>query len=560
MDTNKQYSHWMAMTASDAELYGELSSISANESAISDRFYSYLAFGTGGLRGFIGAGTNRMNIYIVRKATAALGQYLLSAGNTRPVAIAYDSRNKSELFASEAAGVLNSIGFEVYLFDEPTPTPVLSFTVCHLECSAGIVITASHNPAAYNGYKVYGSDGGQITQETAAAVAALMDSIDEFAVPSKRTSATKSVGESVKTAFLDRVYQNSIKVSEKSVGELKIVYTPLNGAGLKYVPDILKKAGEAEFITVKEQSRFDGDFPTCPFPNPEREDALELGLKLAGEQNADILLATDPDCDRVGVAVRHNNGYCRLTGNQVGILLLNTIIEEKNASKTMPKSPVAVKTIVTTPMAEKICREHGIELINVLTGFKYIGEAITTLEDIGRASDYIIGFEESCGYLAGTHARDKDAVEASLLVCQMAALAKSRGETLMDVLERLYAKYGFYASYLESHLFAGQQGLVDMQDAMGRLYATCPQTIGGHDVDEILDCRNGVSTGSDVIKTLPPADVCKITLKNNSSIVVRPSGTEPNLKIYFDICAENRQKCEEIYKELSSAMKGILSI
>jgi len=486
MNDIEKYSLWLNKARDDSQVLDELQAIEGDAAAIEDRFYRDLEFGTGGLRGVLGAGTNRMNIYTVAKATQGLSNYLNQTFDAPKVAVAYDSRINSKLFAQTAARVFAANGIDVHIYSVLMPTPSLSFAVRDLKCDGGIVITASHNPAKYNGYKVYGNDGCQITTETAKAIQAQIDQVDPFTNvkwtdfdEAMQAGLISYIGEDTIQRYMAAIASSSV-LPEGIARDAAIVYTPLNGAGISCVPRCLKEHGFTNITLVDEQKEPDGHFPTCPYPNPEIREALEVGLRWAKETGSDLLLATDPDCDRVGVAVKTDKGYELINGNQMGVLLLDFICKMRKAQGTMPVAPVAVKTIVTTPMAARVAAYHGVELIDVLTGFKFIGEQIGMLEKKGEADRYIFGFEESYGYLSGSFVRDKDAVNASLLICEMFAYYKAQGRSLVDVLEELYKLHGFYEGRLLSYTFEGSSGFARMQELMKDLRACARE-----------DCRVG---------------------------------------------------------------------
>lgn len=522
----------------DSELAEELRFISDDAIAIEDRFYRELEFGTGGLRGVLGAGTNRMNLYTVGKATQGYSDYLNANFPAPAVAIAYDSRIHSDLFAKTAAEVFAGNGIWVHLYPRLMPTPSLSFAVRALHCSGGIIITASHNPAKYNGYKVYGPDGCQITTEAAAAIQQAIDPVDPFTDVKKRSfdaamadGTIAYIGEEVVDLYLASV--GAASVLPASVDRtVKIVYTPLNGAGISCVPRCLQDHGFHAITIPDEQKEPNGHFPTCPFPNPEVRQALEVGLRWAKKAGSDLLLATDPDCDRVGVAVRDGEDYTLISGNEMGVLLLDFVCRLRLEQGTMPQSPVAVKTIVTTPMAEKVAAHYGVELRNVLTGFKFIGEQIGLLEKQGQADRYIFGFEESYGYLSGSFVRDKDAVNASLLICEMFAWYRAQGKSLLDGLNDLYEKYGFYATRLLSYEFDGSAGFARMRALMDALRQSPPKALA--------DCAvTGVDDYLAPHEGLPKSNVLRFFM-DGSEVVVRPSGTEPKLKVYLTAAEPTR--------------------
>ena len=558
VDLNREYTRWVSVIEDKAqesnEERGLLDELQAmNEATAEDAFYRDLSFGTGGLRGVIGAGTNRINVYTVGKATQGLANYINNHFTDSPsAAIAYDSRKKSDVFSKTAAAVLAANGIKAYIYSELMPTPCLSFAVRELGCSAGIVITASHNPSKYNGYKVYGADGCQITTEAAAAILAEIEKVDIFDdVKSTDFEAAVAMGnieyidEAVYDAFTEKVKEQSVLFGDEINRDVAIVYTPLNGTGLKPVTRALREAGFTNITVVDEQRRPDGNFPTCPYPNPEIREAMELGLQYCERIGADLLLATDPDADRCGIAVRDRDGYRLITGNEVGLLLLDYICSQRIKHDKMPKHPVFVKTIVTMDLAEKIADHYGVETVNVLTGFKFIGEVIGRLEEVERETDYICGFEESYGYLTGTYVRDKDAVNAAFMICEMFAFYKTRGISLLDKLDEIYSTYGYCMNTLHSYEFDGASGMVKMQDIMKSFHNDYNEgdSIGGLEVLKVLDYSKG-------LEGLPKSDVIKYLLKGGSSVVVRPSGTEPKLKTYISITAGN--KTEAIEQEVST--------
>lgn len=548
MSIEARYHLWLKNTEGETSLHDELMACQNDSAAIEDRFYRELEFGTGGLRGVLGAGTNRMNIYTVGKATQGYSNYLKSRSAAPSVAIAYDSRINSKLFAQTAAGVFAANGVRAYIYDHLMPTPSLSFAVRELGCDGGIVITASHNPARYNGYKVYGEDGCQITTEAAKAIQAEIDRVDPFA--DVRSVCFDTALEEGRIAYIgqDIIDRYHAAVSTASVlpkeisRNATIVYTPLNGTGISCVPRCLRQHGFTQIVIPDEQAEPDGNFPSCPYPNPEVREALEVGLRWAERTNADLLLATDPDCDRVGVAVKTNTGYTLITGNEMGVLLLDFVCKMRLSNGTMPKNPVAIKTIVTTPMAAKVAEHYGVELIDVLTGFKFIGEQIGLLEKRGEADRYIFGFEESYGYLSGSFVRDKDAVNASLLICEMLAWYKAQGRTLVDVMEELYREYGFYETKLLSFTFDGSAGFARMQELMSTLRDMPPACLADESVKKLVDYDRD-STG------LPRSNVLRFILANGEA-VVRPSGTEPKLKIYLTAAKTTQEESRSMIGEL----------
>lgn len=556
MDEIEKYTLWKNQSLSDNDLTDELNSICKNSEEIKDRFYKDLTFGTGGLRGIIGAGTNRINVYTIAKATQGLANYLKKNFSKPKVAIAYDSRIKSDLFAKEASRVLAANKIKVFIYKELMPTPALSFAVRHLKCHAGIVITASHNPAEYNGYKVYGNDGCQITIDAANAVLKEINKIDIFN-DVKRMTFDEAVDKKIINyidekdiqAFLNAVSAQSLNKNLANKENLNIVYTPLNGSGLKCVTETLKMNGFSNINIVSTQEKPDGNFPTCPYPNPEIKEALQEGLKLCEKIKADILLATDPDCDRVGIAVKYQNEYKLLSGNEVGVLLFDYICKMRLKNNTMPSNPVCIKTIVTTDMIYPIAQKYGVKIIDVLTGFKFIGEQIGLLEKAGQDNQYIFGFEESYGYLSGTHVRDKDAVNASLLICEMTAFYKNQNLNLVEVLNKLYQEFGYYKNVLKSFTFKGISGLEKMQSIMKQLRENPPTNLNGKHILCFCDYLNRVKIFNNCSKesiNLPASDVLKFELADNISIVIRPSGTEPKLKVYISVVANTKEKSDEL--------------
>ena len=570
-ETEARYAEWLGNELYDSDLKAELEAIKGDAERINDAFYRDLEFGTGGLRGVIGAGTNRMNVMTVAMASQGYADYLNAEFRNPSVAIAHDSRIKSDLFSETAASVFAANGIKVHMYRTLMPTPSLSFAVRHLSCSGGIVVTASHNPAKYNGYKVYGPDGCQITTKAAEAIQKAINGIDIFKgikrMPFEeglKSGQIEWIGEETVNAFIDAVSDQSLLKDNDGDKNLSIVYTPLNGAGLKCVTSCLKKNGYTNIHVVKEQENPDGNFPTCPYPNPEIREALELGLRDVKATGSDILIATDPDSDRVGIAVPNKEGdYTLLTGNETGVLLLNWIATRRKELGLMPERPVAVKTIVTTDMASRIAESYGIEMREVLTGFKYIGEQIGLLEKDGEESRYIFGFEESYGYLTGSYVRDKDAVDGALMIADMTAYYRKRGKSLLDVLAELYAEYGYFYNTLHSYEFEGEAGFEKMKAMTKKLRTEPPASFAGSGVIIRNDYLNSVSTDKDGKETridLPVSDVMKFITESGISVVVRPSGTEPKLKIYFSIRANDKAKASETEKELRAEMESFLGI
>lgn len=564
------YQSWRKNAIDDPDLQSELSAIENDAEAIQDRFYRDLAFGTGGLRGVIGAGTNRMNIYTVRKATQGLANYVKEAFSEPSVAISYDSRIKSTDFAKAAAEVLAANGVKVHIYTELKPTPMLSFAVRALHCSAGIMVTASHNPAKYNGYKAYGSDGCQMTIDAADAVLAKINALDIFNdvkhMPFDEALAAgmiSYIGDDVIEDYFRNVLAQGINTDLCAKSGLKIVYTPLNGTGNKPVRTILNRIGIQEVTVVKEQENPDGNFTTCPYPNPEIREALQLGLQYCDQVKPDLLLATDPDADRVGIAVPDGKGgYALFSGNEVGAMLLEYICEQRIQKGTMPKHPVAVKTIVTTDIVEAICKAYGVELIEVLTGFKFIGEQIGFLEAKGEEDRYIFGFEESYGYLAGSYVRDKDAVVASMLICEMAAYYRTKGISMMQARENLYQKYGVYVHAQHSFTFEGESGMIRMQNIMEHLRTHRPEQIDNLKVIQFADYEKQVSidltTETETAITLPQSNVLSFTLEQGAKVIIRPSGTEPKIKAYYTTTAATEAEAAAKKDELDTAFSAIM--
>lgn len=554
------YEEWCNKATEDADVVAELKEIQGDEGRIEDAFYRNLAFGTGGLRGVIGAGTNRMNIHTVAKASQGLANYVIKrfAANDRKIAVSYDSRIKADLFAKTAASVFAANGIKVFIYSELMPTPCLSYAVRALECAAGIMVTASHNPSKYNGYKVYGPDGCQITTEAAAEILEEIEKVDAFEDVRKidfesalQNGDVVYIADNVYTDFTNEVLGQSLVGAEEINKDVAIVYSPLNGTGLKPVTRALKEAGYTNITLVEEQKNPDGNFPTCPYPNPEIKEAMALGMEYAKKNNADLLLATDPDCDRVGIAVKNSDGeYVLLTGNQTGCLLLDYVCSMRMKNGTMPQDAEVVKTIVTTDLGEQIASSYGVRTVNVLTGFKFIGEEIGRLEKQGKADSYIFGFEESYGYLSGSYVRDKDAVDGAFLICEMFAYYKTRGTSLLDKLEELYEKFGYCLNTLHSYEFEGSAGLEKMQNIMSSMREDMPE-IGGIKVVKVNDYLKGIDG-------LPKSDVIKFYLEGNGSVVVRPSGTEPKMKVYVSISAKNEAEANDSEKKVVSFMEQLL--
>lgn len=556
MDIKKEYERWLTNAIADDDIVAELKTL--NNKEIEDAFYQNLSFGTGGLRGVIGAGTNRMNVYTVAKASQGLANYLNNNFEKPSISIGYDSRIKSDVFAKVAAGVFAANGIKVNIWPALMPVPTVSFATRYLQNSAGVMITASHNPSKYNGYKVYGADGCQITTEAAEAITNEIEKLDIFADIKNSdfeigitNGSIKYITDEVYTAYVEQIKNQSVLFGEKVNKDLTIVYSPLNGTGLKPVTRTLNEMGYTNIIVVKEQEQPNGHFPTCPYPNPEIKETMELGIEYAKKYNADLLLATDPDCDRVGIAVKNSLGeYELLTGNQTGILLLDYICKQRIKHSRMPVDPVMVKTIVTMDMAEQIASSYGLQSINVLTGFKYIGEQIAKLELQNKTDSYIFGFEESYGYLTGTYVRDKDGVDASYMICEMFSYYATNRISLLDKLDELYNIYGYFINTLHSYEFNGSAGFAKMKNIM-QLFRGDIKDFGGKKVVQLLDYSIGLNG-------LPKSDVLKFILEDNCSLVVRPSGTEPKLKIYISVSANDKISAEKVETEISHSAEKYL--
>lgn len=571
MNINELYSLWCEKAVDDPDLKQELISIADDTEGINDRFYRNLEFGTGGLRGVIGAGTNRMNIYTVRRATQGFADYINEAFESPSVAIAYDSRIKSDIFAKAAAGVFAANGIHVYIYSELMPTPMLSFAVRELKCQAGVMVTASHNPSKYNGYKAYGADGCQLNLTDAEAVIKKVNALDMFDGvkyvnfdEAVNSGMIKYIGQNVIDKFYENVLAQGLNTNLVAESGLKVVYTPLNGTGNKPVRHILDTIGIKNVIVVPEQEMPDGNFTTCPYPNPEIREALELGLKLCDEVKPDLLLATDPDCDRVGIAVPdEKGGYVLFSGNEVGAMLLEYICSERTRLGTMPKNPVTVKTIVTTDIIMKIAEKYGVELIEVLTGFKFIGEQIGILEKKGEENRFIFGYEESYGYLAGSYVRDKDAVIASMLICEMAAFYRTKGISLLQARENMYKTYGVYYHTQQSFTFEGKAGMEKMNSIMSSLRENPPKEIGGLNVTFFDDYQESVSlnvtTNERSAIVLPKSNVLSFVLTDGAKVIIRPSGTEPKIKAYYTAIGESQIDAEALEKKLADSFSKLIN-
>ncbi|MDR1247583.1 MAG: phospho-sugar mutase [Clostridiales Family XIII bacterium] len=593
-ETKKKIARWIERRDLDEGLRAELGALKAaaetdpsNNSALdalNDRFYKDLEFGTAGMRGILGAGSNRMNIHTVRRITQGFANYINEKKRKRPsVAIGYDNRINSDLFAFETAGVLLANGIDVYIYPELAPTPALSFAVRHYSCDAGVMITASHNTKEYNGYKVYDAAGEQSLPDEADAIAAHIEKLDVFddvktVAPefggafAERIAAAEHAGGAarleiippgVNDAFIDAVL--ALSMGKRNLSKLSVVYTPLNGTGNIPVRRVLGLIGLTELHTVKEQESADGEFPTCPYPNPEKKEALARGLALCEElrkqgRSPDILMATDPDCDRVGVAVLHENAYRLLSGNEIGVLLFDFICRSRTAAGTMPKGAVAVKTIVSSPLASVIACRYGVEMINVLTGFKFVGEQITMLEKKGEEERYIFGFEESCGYMSGTHVRDKDAVNACMLIAELAAECKDREITLVGRLEEIYREYGFYENSLIEFAMDGESGMNRIKRIMSAFRERAPRELFGAPVAETTDYLSSrkFSDGRESGIDLPKSDVLEFTFRDGSGVIVRPSGTEPKLKIYLAVSGATREASAATTAALGDELRTVI--
>ena len=557
----EDYQRWCSAPLEDPALTRELKEIAGQEDQIKERFAVALKFGTAGLRGILGAGSNRMNIYVVRQATQGLANWVKTQGGSQLVAISYDSRINSDVFAKEAACVLAANGIKVRIYDALMPVPALSFATRYYHANAGIMITASHNPAKYNGYKAYGPDGCQMTDDAAAVVYAQIQKTDILTGAAwmpfeegKAKGLIAYVDEDCKEALYDAIKSRSVRPGLCRTAGLKLVYSPLNGSGLVPVTRVLHDIGITDITIVPEQEYPDGNFPTCPYPNPEIFEALRLGLELAEKSGADLMLATDPDADRVGIAIRCPDGtYELVSGNEVGVLLLDYICQGRIEKGTMPKNPVAVKSLVSTPLADKVAAHYGVEMRNVLTGFKWIGDQIARLEAAGEVDRFILGFEESYGYLAGSYVRDKDAIVGSMLICEMAAYYRSVGSSIKERLEEIYAQYGRYLNKVDSFEFPGLSGMDKMAGIMSGLRSNPPTEIGGYKVEKVTDYQNTAETG------LPAANVLVYALDGGATVIVRPSGTEPKIKTYFTTLGKTLAEAEAQKEALAAALKPILA-
>ncbi len=557
----EDYKRWLEADLEDPALKKELEEIAGKEEEIKERFAVSLAFGTAGLRGVLGVGSNRMNIYVVRQATQGLANWVKTQGGNQLVAISYDSRINSDVFAKTAACVLAANGIKVRIYDALMPVPALSFATRYYEANAGIMVTASHNPAKYNGYKAYGPDGCQMTDEAADIVYEQIQKTDILTGAKLITfeeglesGMISYVGEDCKEALYEAIESRSVRPGLCKSAGLKLVYSPLNGSGLVPVMRVLKDIGIEDVTVVPEQQYPDGNFPTCPYPNPEIFEALRLGLELAKETEADLMLATDPDADRVGIAIKCPDGsYELVSGNEVGVLLLDYIAAGRKEKGTLPKDPVAVKSIVSTPLADAVAKDYGVELRSVLTGFKWIGDQIAGLEAKGEVDRFIFGFEESYGYLAGPYVRDKDAIVGSMLICEMAAYYRSIGSSIKERLEEIYSKYGRYLNQVDSFEFPGLSGMDKMAEIMNGLRNNPPKEMGGYAVVKVTDYKKPEETG------LPAANVLIYSLEGGATVVVRPSGTEPKIKTYFTTLGKDLEEAKSQKDKLAEALKPLFS-
>jgi len=559
-DYNGLYQLWLEK-CTDPTLAAELQEIQGNEEEILDRFYTKLTFGTAGLRGVLGAGTNRMNIYTVNQATQGIADYLNANFDAPTVAIAYDSRINSDLFAKETAGVFAANGIKAYIYKELVPTPMLSYAVRELGCASGVIITASHNPAKYNGYKCYDPEGYQMTDEAADAAYQCIQKVDMFAdVKTKdfdeglNDGSIEYISDEVYEKFFDLVQSKNLDPEACAKANLKVVYTPLNGTGCKPVQKILDRIGVKDVTVVPEQEHPDGNFPTCPYPNPEIRQAFECAIKLGKEIGADLLLATDPDCDRMGIAVKEGDDFRLMSGNEVGALFTEYVLSQYQAKGLMPEEPWVVESIVTSDLIKAIAEHYGAKVKKTLTGFKYIGEFVTNLEKEGKEDNFVIGMEESYGYLFGIHARDKDAVVASQLLCEMASYYKLQGKSLIDVMNDLYAQYGIYENKVSSFEFDGAAGMEKMANIMKTIRENPPKSVGGMDVVESVDYKKSEETG------LPSSNVLSFKLPGDSGVIVRPSGTEPKIKLYITATGKTFDEADKVYESILADGKSWLGV
>ncbi len=561
MNIKETYEIWKSRATADPDLIEELKSVEGNEYEINDRFYRELEFGTAGLRGVIGAGTNRMNVYTVGRATQGLSDYVNSKTQNGSAAIAYDSRIKSDLFAKKAASVFAANGIKVYIYKELMPTPMLSYAVRQLHCDTGIVVTASHNPSKYNGYKAYGPDGCQLNIEASAKVLEYVNRVDFFTGIKEidfdegvKSGMINFIGDDLINKYLDDVKSVSLSSDICKSSDLSVVYSPLYGTGNKPVRAILDKIGIKNVTVVPSQEKSDGNFPEAPYPNPEIREAFKCSLELANKIKPDLLLATDPDCDRVGIAVKNGDDYVLMSGNEVGALLLNYILERRTELSNLPKDPIAVKTIVSTDICEKIAAKYSVQLVNVLTGFKFIGDQVNRLEANGEENRFIFGFEESYGYLSGPFVRDKDAVVASMLICEMTSYYKAKGLNLLEQYHNIEKEFGFFVNVQKSFVFEGQEGMIHMAELMNKFREEKPSDVAKSRVVKMSDYKKSVTTDMKSGKTekieLPKSDVLSFEFENGSKAIIRPSGTEPKIKLYISAVADTKEKAKEIAAQI----------
>lgn len=570
-DIHARYALWCEKATDDPDLLPELLSVQGNDEEILDRFYKNLEFGTAGLRGVIGAGTNRMNIYTVNQATQGLADYLHATFDEPSIAIAYDSRIKSDVFARSAASVLAANGVKVYLYPELVPTPMLSYAVRVLHCSSGIILTASHNPSKYNGYKCYDPNGYQMTDEAAAKTYAYIQKVDMFEGvktmdfdAALQAGQIEYIGRDVFESFYAEVRKAQVNPAACAQSDLSVIYTPLNGTGNLHVREILRQIGIRDVTVVPEQELPDGNFPTCPYPNPEIRQAFECAIALSETKKADLLLATDPDCDRVGIAVLDGDEYKLMSGNEVGIMLTEYLLSSLKEQGKLPENPIIVKTIVTSRLVAEIAAHYGAQTADLLTGFKYIGELVTQLERKGETERFILGMEESYGYLRGAHARDKDAVVASMLICEMAAYCKQKGMSLYDFMQSIYEKYGMYLNTLLNFGFEGAAGMQKMHDMMADLRAHAPEEIAGARVTAVSDYQTSVmenvETGEETEIDLPKSNVLRYDMESGDCVIVRPSGTEPKIKVYITSVCKTKEEASARAEEIAADMEKRLGI
>lgn len=570
-DVKKLYDLWLEGTKDNEELHGELLAIRNDDDEILDRFYRNLEFGTAGLRGVLGAGTNRMNTYTVCQATQGLADYLNSKYEAASVAVGYDSRINSDIFSRECAGVLAANGIKVYIYRNLIPTPLVSYAVMRLKCQSGVVITASHNPSKYNGYKCYDPAGYQMTEEAANETYSFIQKVDMFDGVRKmpfeeglEKGLIKYISDDIIEEFYAKVLTRPINPEIIKDSDIKIIYTPLNGTGNIPVRTVLSRAGFKNVRVVPEQEMPNGKFPTCPYPNPEIKQVFECATAMTENEKADLLLATDPDCDRVGIAVLVDGEYALLSGNDVGVLLTEYMLSARKEKGTLPENPAMTKSFVSTPLVDKVAAKYGCKVTDVLTGFKYVGEFVANLEKEGGEDRFVMGFEESYGYLIGTHARDKDGVAASLMVCEMAAYYKSKGKTLVDVLDDIYAEHGNCVDKLYNFMFEGASGMVKMGEIMTETRNNPPKELAGFKVIKVSDFEAGTitdtETGEKEPLSLPKSNILSYVLADGSTAIVRPSGTEPKIKVYIAGCGKTKEEAAQTADSIGEAMKRLLKI